>query len=88
MLKVILYEIFKLLFGKKDNNNNNNIDKNSRDYQILSKTLHVNNKSDMLERISYWIEKNDYAEAKKLSDLYIHHNGLDKHIDELNKKII
>ena len=86
MLKVILYELFKLLFGKKENDNN--IDKNSRDYKILSKTLHVNNKSDMLERISYWIEKHDYAEAKKLSDLYIHHNGYDRQIDELNKRII
>ena len=85
MLKVILFELFNLLFGKSKEDKN--IDKNSRDYKILSKTLHVNNKSDMLERISYWIEQKDFSEAKKLSDLYINHNGNDKQIEELYKKI-
>lgn len=85
MLKVILYELFKLIFGKKENDDN--IDKNSRDYKILSKTLHVNNKPDMLERIAYWIEMNNFSEAKKLSELYIHHNGKDEQIEELYKKI-
>lgn len=55
MLKVILFELINLLFGKSKEDEN--IDKSSREYKVLSKTLHVNNKPDILERIAYWIEK-------------------------------
>lgn len=86
MLKIILIEFFNLFFGKSKNEKN--IDKSSREYQILSKKLDVNNRADMLERISYWIEEKDFSEAKKLSDLYVQYNSYDLEIQKLNKEII
>jgi hypothetical protein len=52
----------------------------SNEERIFEKELNVKNKSDMLERIDYWIDKSNFQEAKKLTNLYIDYNQSDENI--------
>lgn len=77
MLSAIIANLFKSGIsstkGKKLNEN---------EKRIFSKELDVKNKNHMLEVIDYWVEKSDFTEAKKLTELYIEHNGIDNNIEK------
>jgi hypothetical protein len=78
MLSALIINILKSLFGFLFNEKEPEL--TEREKQIFNKELSVKNKSDMLERIDYWIVNNNTAEAKKIAYLYINHNEKDEEI--------
>jgi len=84
-IALLIFFGFKQLFKGKPKDSN--LTQNEK--RIFNKELNVKNKNDMLERIDYWVDKSDFSEAKKLTDLYIEYNGIDSDIqkrkDFLNK---
>ncbi len=74
---LIFFGAKKLFKGKSKDS-----DLTQNEKRIFNKELNVKNKNDMLERIDYWVDKSDFAEAKKLTDLYIEYNGIDSDIQK------
>lgn len=79
MLSALIVNLFKSIFGFLFNKEPELTENEKR---IFNKELNVKNKNDMLERIDYWVDKSDYKEAKKLTDLYIEYNGIDNDIEK------
>ena len=77
MLSAIIANLFKSGISSKKRPK---LSENEK--RIFNKELSVKNKNDMLERIDYWVEKSDFIEAKKLTELYIEHNGIDNNIEK------
>ncbi len=82
MLSALIINILKSIFGFLFNEKQPEL--TEREKQIFNKELSVKNKSDMLERIDYWIANNNIAEARKLTYLYINHNEKD---DDILKRL-
>ena len=79
MLSALIVNLFKMIFGflftKKS-------DYSESEIKILSKNLNVKNKTDMLERIDFWLTKKEIFEASKLINLYTENNGTDENISK------